>query len=45
MLAAAYYKGDRGEYCHTLKWESRFILGLNTAKITDYIKKLFKKKL
>ncbi len=25
-----------------LRWESRFIFRLNTAKITDYIKKLFK---
>ncbi len=28
-----------------LKWESRFIYRLNTAEITDYIKKLFKYKL
>ncbi len=28
-----------------LKWESRFTLGLNAAKNTDYIKKSFKEKL
>ncbi len=42
MLAAVYHKGDHEEYCHTLKWESRFFLEPNAAKITDYIKKLFK---
>ncbi len=29
-------------YYNVLKWGSRFTLGLNAAKITDYIKKLFK---
>ncbi len=29
MLAAMYHKGDHGEYCHALKRESRFILGLS----------------
>ncbi len=24
-----------------LKWDSRFLSGMNAAKITDYIKKLF----
>ncbi len=40
MLAAVYHKGDHGEYCLILKWESRFTLGLNAAKITNYIKKI-----
>ncbi len=39
MLAAVYHKVDHGEYSHTLKWENRFFLGLNAAKITNYIKK------
>ncbi len=29
-------------HCIVLKWENRFTLGLNAAKITNYIKKLFK---
>ncbi len=29
---------------NVLKWESSFNLGLNTAKITDYIKNCFKQK-
>ncbi len=40
MLAAIYHKDDHEEYCHTLKWESRFFLGPDTAKITNYIKQL-----
>ncbi len=28
------------KYYIVLKWESRFTFGLNTAKITDYIKRL-----
>ncbi len=42
MLAAVYHKGDHGHYGYTLKWESRLFSGLNAAKITNYIKKLFK---
>ncbi len=34
MLATVYHKIDRGEYSHTLKWGSRFALGLNAAKIS-----------
>ncbi len=45
MLAAVYHKGDHGQYCYTLKWESRLFSRLNAAKITNYIKKLFKWKL
>ncbi len=30
------------KYCYVLKWESRFTIGLNAAKNTDYIKKRFK---
>ncbi len=33
------------KYYIVLKWESRFILGLNAAENTDDIKKLFKEKL
>ncbi len=32
----------RLKYYNTLEWESRFTLGLNTAKNVDYIKKLKK---
>ncbi len=32
-------------YYNVLKWESKFSLGLNAAKITDYIKKWLKQKL
>ncbi len=42
MLAAVYHKGDHEQYCYTLKWEIRLFSGLNAAKITNYIKKLFK---
>ncbi len=31
------------KYFNVLEWESRFTLGLNAAKNTDYIKKSFKK--
>ncbi len=41
MLAVVYHKGDYGEYCHTLKGESRFFLVLIAVKITNYMKKLF----
>ncbi len=30
------------KYYNIVKWESRFTLGLDAAKITDYIKKFFK---
>ncbi len=33
------------KYYNEMKWESRFTLGLNAAKNTDYIKKHFKEKL
>ncbi len=33
------------KYYNTLEWESRFPLGLNVGKNTDYIKKSFKQKL
>ncbi len=32
-------------YYNVLKWESRFNLGFNAAKIINYIKKWFKPKL
>ncbi len=35
----------RFKYYNVLKWESRFILGLNADKITNYIEKCFKLKL
>ncbi len=31
------------KYYNVLEWESRFTLGLNAAKNTDYFKKFFKK--
>ncbi len=31
--------------CHVLEWKSRFILGLNAAKSTNFIEKCFKLKL
>ncbi len=33
MLVTMNHKGCHWEYSHTLKWESRFTLGLNAAKI------------
>ncbi len=35
-------KIDLFKYYNVLQWESRFTLGLNTAKNTDYMKKCFK---
>ncbi len=43
MLTTLHHKGDHGEYCHSLKWESRFTLGLNAAKITNYKKNCLNK--
>ncbi len=45
MLAALNHKFDLGECWHSLKWESRFTLELNTAKSIDYIEKCFVRKL
>ncbi len=35
-------RDHKGRYNIVLKYKSRFNFGLNAAKITDYIKKLFK---
>ncbi len=45
MLAALNHKDDHGECWHSPKWESRFILELNTTKSIDYIEKCFTRKL
>ncbi len=38
-------KSDHRSDHNVLKWESRFTLGLNAARNTDYIKQCFKQKL
>ncbi len=38
-------RSDQESACNVLEWETRFTLGLNTAKNNDYIKKCLKQKL
>ncbi len=43
--ASELHRLPRFKYYNVLKQENRFILGLDTAKITDYIEKCFKQQL